>query len=395
MRVDQVVGRIQLDAGNRMHAVFARVGGQQYADGVTLRPPDELFAPKTIASLIAAPVTLGHGGPCVGRIVEAAPQGGTHLVGTIEIDEQHLSAVRNAPPFLSGEWRGRYDPPDPKLADIFGGHHAVARDLTFTKMAVGVAAPRCGNACVRSDRIDCETCTGMCAITDPKQEETTFMSNATNSDEITELKKQLDTERARADAAEGRAAALATQQTVTDADLRANYNADVKERVHLEVTAHELGLHVDAIKEASSNAGLRKAMLAKISPKIDTNGKSEVWIKNALDAFLEAGGDRYSAMHAVRAMGSGFAVRDGAPNPFEASTDPEIARQRMIRRSQLMQAGGNADAATGVPAPRQYRDAHEEGEAARQRMIQRSRDLDAGHTGERTSPAAQKIRGAK
>ncbi len=150
-RSDVLVFRVveRLDDGRRLRVVFARIGPQRYQDGVVVRSPDDLFAKSTIKSLVGAPVKLNHGGPTVGKVLDAAPAGGTHLAGTVEIDEEHVAAVNAAPPFLSGEWRGVYSPPDPALADVFGAHDFVARQIQFTAMAVGVGAPRCGESCAR------------------------------------------------------------------------------------------------------------------------------------------------------------------------------------------------------------------------------------------------------
>jgi hypothetical protein len=346
-RVDQLVGRLQLDAGKRMHAVMARVGGQQYAEGVTLRPPNELFSAKTIASLIGVPVTLGHGGPVVGRVVSAAPEGGTHLVGEIEIDEQHLAAVRNAPPFLSGEWKGRYDPPDPKLADIFGGHHAVARDVTFLKMAVGVAAPRCGNACVRAD---CNDCCGACAVTEPNKEKESMKTNGDDKDtEIAALKAKLD-------AAEGRVAGLELREKLDEKKIDERTDA---EHDALVVKATRLGIHEREIFDTRGNdTALRRKIFAKLSPKTDVSMRSDAWLKNAIEAVEDA---LPTAAQIVRGGMSPFRRDDGPPDPNQPASTPEEAALRADERSRRRNHGDSE-------APRvQYAD----GESARKAMIAR------------------------
>jgi hypothetical protein len=333
----KVMGRI--DGGKRLKVVFARIGGQRYQDGVVVRSPEDLFSKSTIRSLIGAPVKLNHGGPTVGRVVDVAPVGGTHLAGTVEIDDEHVAAVNAAPPFLSGEWRGKYGPPDRALADVFGEHAHVAREIEFTGMAIGVSAPRCGESCARAD---CDECGGTC---NPNE-------GASNMG-TKKIESSIESLRAERDEALGKLAALTVAQKQDAAD-----DATTEEKIAAEVAARvaviqRVAPHVSSHIKLDSKpvAEIMRIGIAALRPDISLDGKSADFVKGVFDSVVSE-----VAHAAARARELVVGGNLDNADAFEGDNvdSVESAREQMIARNRraLVPRARRNDDADGPPQPK-------------------------------------------
>ncbi len=336
----------------RVDGYIARTGIQEYFDAngkpvKELRLPEDVFDLASVESFRHLPVTNQH--PPAMLTAKTAKQYSVGSVGEVRQDGQNLSAsmmitdaeailaIENGRTQLSNGYSCELATADPALFAEWGPHDFIQKNIRGNHVAI-VDNARCGEQC--SLKLDC---------TD-KREKT--MSHKLKMDgmefEVSDPNAQAAHDRAiaahkeRADAAE--ASAAAKDKTVTELQAKLDvFEAERKERpARIAEEAKKLSaLYSEAEKHLGENAkvdfdemAIRKAVIAKLSPKVNLDGKDESYIRAAYDTAVAMAAQLPQAIDKARAIGTYDTGNLTADNTDEMpSRSPEEARARMIERN--------------------------------------------------------------
>lgn len=367
----------------RVQANLTRVGVLEYrrADGTVrreLRPAEEVFAPASLATLLAAPITDLH--PSVGlvspRTVKALRVGGVletktdarWVSATLQIEDHDaielVLAKKRTENSLgyqckTEETPGRWDAATGAFGpDVQGGepYDAVQRGIVYNHSALLPAgAARAGSeACIRLDSADepdqAFACTDdTCSTLDERTD--TSVDQATREAKIVEFivdgitlkldAKDIEVLKAALAKRDGKigeleaakstsAAAVTALQTKLDAATSPEAVASaVAARVSLETSARKV-LGAEEKFDGKSDAEIRTAVLAKAAPEMKLDGKSSEFVA----AFYEGTVQGYKAPATESAVNPGLkVVREGTRLDAAAELSP---RDAMLARRASM-----------------------------------------------------------
>lgn len=334
-----------------------------------LRHPDEVFHPDSIASLMAAPVTLRHPPKMVdpanfrefskGYLTGDVKAAGNKLETTcIVADEAAIKAIED------GGMREVSCGYMAELLDEPGEYEGVPYDIVqknirYNHLAIvdrGRAGPE-----VRL-RLDADDALAAPLVNKPPKENETMKVKVTLggqefeveqalADEIKKLQDEAATPEMDDAKAKASAEDMAKMKDAKDAAMKesevSKAKADalteqlkartdsasseevirerVKARVSLEKVATVLGV---AKIDELSDMDLKKACVVKHSPSAKLDGKSEVYVDTRFDAVAEqiTSSKHFDAQLAEALTGKGAAHQDSAP-------DSNDARKKMMERS--------------------------------------------------------------
>lgn len=280
--------------------VLTRTGIFPYRnrDGTTrfeYRPPEEVFHPRSLATLKGKPITEDHkghvtasnaGGMVAGAILSEGRRDGDNLVADIVI--HNPEAIAKGKKDLS---LGYLCDIDDTPGEVNGQHYdCIQRNIRVNHLAI-VGRGRAGNARLNLDRAD--------AINEDEEMTMTLeeamkkigeLEAKARSDEAekTGLKQQLENKQRDSDAMQGRFDALeAEHKTLKDAQtqIKADALKQAKARIALEATAKEKGVEV---KADASDADLKKAIVKKIhGDSFDFRSDSAEYVDAVFDMSLQ------------------------------------------------------------------------------------------------------------
>jgi uncharacterized protein len=305
------------------------------------RPPEEVFNADHLASLKGKPITNGHPGMVtaknarlhtVGTVLSEGRRDGNDLIADIVIHD--ISPIESGSKELSLGYALHLDETP---GEINGERYdAVQRNIRANHLAL-VKAGRAGNARLNLDAADAA-----------QQEEEAPMPNMAKvrldsgieydaAPEVVQALQQaqnaaiaaradVDKEKARADAAEGKV--KDHEQALVQA--RADGRADAEQHVALVGAAERLGVK---FAQDAKDDDIRVAVIKHVrGDSFDPAGKSPEYLAAAYDLAVADGKTRADAMAGQRKDVTGVTTTtrgDGA----EKATDSASARQRMIARS--------------------------------------------------------------
>ena len=275
--------------GLRIPSHVTRVGVFEYrlTDGTTrreYRPPEEVFAAESLASYRDAAVCVGHpdipidgrtwSGVAVGHVSGDASQDGRYVLADVVVsDGETIAAVRARELVeVSCGYRADLDP-TPGTSPDGEAYDGIQRNIRINHVGLGPRGWGRGGPEVR-------------LLADSK----TAIVKETNSMEVEELKARLD-------AAEARADALANEVAV-----RASERADLITVARQHLGAEYLRDRKDAA--AASNEDILMAILKQACPGCDFAGKSPDFL--------------YGALYAVTMAKAAPAMEEPAEEPMDA-----------------------------------------------------------------------------
>ena len=264
----------------------------QNADGSTrreYRPPEEAFRADSLASIRGKPITMGHHGLVtnetykqskpIGTVLSDGKQDGENIradvvIYELDTDDRELSCgyqteVEETPGVTpSGE---HYD--------------AIQRNIIYNHLAI-VPRGRAGNARLNMDgeqifmeveRMSKIKLDNGIEYDVPAEVEVAMKAMTEKADAS---KKEFDTLQAKFDSAVAEIEKLKADAEKAEADFRAKFDEMVKTTIELRTIASRHGIEK---ADAMSNEEIKKAVVAKVHPKLNLDGKSAEYIEVAFD----------------------------------------------------------------------------------------------------------------
>ena len=264
----------------------------QNADGSTrreYRPPEEAFRADSLASIRGKPITMGHHGLVtnetykqskpIGTVLSDGKQDGENIradvvIYELDTDDRELSCgyqteLEETPGVTpSGE---HYD--------------AIQRNIIYNHLAI-VPRGRAGNARLNMDgeqifmeveRMSKIKLDNGIEYDVPAEVEVAMKAMTEKADAS---KKEFDTLQAKFDSAVAEIEKLKADAEKAEADFRAKFDEMVKTTIELRTIASRHGIEK---ADAMSNEEIKKAVVAKVHPKLNLDGKSAEYIEVAFD----------------------------------------------------------------------------------------------------------------
>lgn len=343
----------------RVDARIARTGIQVYAqaDGTTrreYRPPDEVFNSDALASFSLLPLTLHHPPEPVtaenvaqyevGTVGETVKQDGKFVAATVVVKRADaIKAVLDGTQELScgyeceieftpGEAGGqKYDAIQ---RSIRGNHVAIVpqgragpevRMKLDATDAIAVDDPNATTTQetttmikIKVDGVDCEVSETVAALIGREQAKASETVKALET-----AKKDIETQKARADVAE--AAKATADKARTDAEAPARIEALVTERVALIGTATKI-VGADFKADGKSPVQIKREVLAKSAPGLKLDGKSDDYVSAAFETVTATLAERSPAEQARVAAST---ETETTKTDKVEELDEDAARERM------------------------------------------------------------------
>ena len=275
--------------------IIGRTGILEYqnADGSTrreYRPPQEAFNVDSLASIRGKPITLGHHG-----LVSSANYRETKPVGTVISDgRQDGSNIRadvviysldTADRELSCGYQTELDETPGVTKD--GQHYdAIQRNIRYNHLAI-VPRGRAGNARLNMDGNqsieEVETMSTKIKMDNgieyevPAEVKVAYDAMVEKADAT---KKDLDAMTAKFDSAQAEIEKLKADAEKQEADFKAKFDEAVKTTIELREIARKHGVEK---ADELSNDEIKKAVVTKVHPKLNLDGKSAEYIEVAFD----------------------------------------------------------------------------------------------------------------
>lgn len=304
--------------------VIGRTGILEYrnADGSIrreYRPPEEAFNVDSLASIRGKPITLGHHGwvssanyreaKPVGTVISDGRQDGNNIradvvIYSLDTDDRELSCGYQT-----------------ELEETSGvtpeGEHydAIQRNIVYNHLAI-VPRGRAGNARLNMDGeqiFEMEV--------DPKMSEKIKLDNGIEYDvpaevkvaydaivaKADEQKKEFDVLQAKFDSANAEIEKLKADAEKAEADFKAKFDEAVKTTIELRTIAQKHGIEK---ADEMSNDEIKKAVVAKVHPKLNLDGKSAEYIEVAFDLAKDTDVQHEDAMAEQRKALNGEVHQD-------------------------------------------------------------------------------------
>lgn len=368
---------VRTDAGFlRADAYLTRTGVFEYrkADGTVrreLRLPEEVFAPRSLDSLQAAPLTLEHpkfavtpenvGEVGVGAVGTDVRQDGDFVRGTVMV--MRADAISKVD---SGEMRELscgYDCTLDETPGVYQGerYDAIQRSITYNHLAI-VPAGRAGpEVRLHLDAADAEMVHTQTAPNGGRQENPMGMRKVkigsrrfdvdeqiadSIEEEIAALEKALadkqaelaaskeDNEKLQAERDEAVEAAEKAEEEKQDALDPAKMASRIQARVALETQARSV-LGEETKLDGKTDLEVKRLVIEKLSPGVKLDDRSEVYIEGRFDAAMErVKAEPNKALGNLRQRVD--ATDDGGERTAEARRDAMRARARDAWKQPLM-----------------------------------------------------------
>jgi hypothetical protein len=319
------------------------------------RPPDEVFKADTLASFELVPVTDAHPPEFLTAdnttkyqrgAVSAPKVDGDKVRGTLLVTDAALVAKLEGNEARQVSCGYLCDLEDAQGVTAEGlRYDAIQRNIRGNHVAIvpiGRAGPEVR---VRMDaaealeaqpqeshmhniRIDGITY----EVTTPQAVQAFEKSEKAHADAVAALEKAVASSKALAEANEAKldAAREETKKALAELkELPTKVRADMAARTELETRARTV-LGAEAKLDAMSPADVRKAVLAKLSPELKLDGKSEAYVEARFDAALESAAKEDGWKADAEKLDT-TEKADGFP-PKEA--DPEAAKKAFMKKSQ-------------------------------------------------------------
>ena len=275
--------------------IIGRTGILVYmnADGSTrreYRPPEEAFKADSLASIRGKPITMGHHGLVtsesyaqskpIGTVLSGGKQDGNNIRADVVIydlntDDRELSCGYQT-----------------ELEETSGvtpeGEHydAIQRNIIYNHLAI-VPQGRAGNARLNMDGnqiYDMEVKSMSKIKLDngieydvPAEVEVAFNGMTEKADAS---KKEFDALQAKFDSAQAEIETLKADAEKAKTDFEAKFDSAVKTTIELRTIASKHGIEK---ADEMSNDEIKKAVVAKVHPKLNLDGKSAEYIEVAFD----------------------------------------------------------------------------------------------------------------
>jgi len=287
--------------------IIGRTGILVYmnADGSTrreYRPPEEAFKADSLASIRGKPITMGHHGLVtsesysqskpIGTVLSDGKQDGNNIRADVVIydlntDDRELSCGYQT-----------------ELEETSGvtptGEHydAIQRNIIYNHLAI-VPQGRAGNARLNMDgnQIFMEVKSMSKIKLDngieydvPAEVEVAMKAMTEKADE---QKKEFDALQAKFDSASAEIETLKADAEKAKAEFEAKFDSAVKTTIELRTIASKHGIEK---ADEMSNDEIKKAVVAKVHPKLNLDGKSAEYIEVAFDLAKDMESNREDAM---------------------------------------------------------------------------------------------------
>ena len=274
--------------------IIGRVGILEYrnADGSIrreYRPPEEAFKADSLASIRGKPITLGHHGLVttstfrdskpIGTVLSDGRQDGNNIradvvIYSLDTDDRELSCGYQTE---LEETSGVTEDGQP--------YDAIQRNIVYNHLAI-VPRGRAGNARLNMDGEQIfEEVKPMSKIKldngieyDVPQEVEVAIKAMTEKADAS--KKEFDALQAKFDSAQAEIETLKADAEKAKADFEAKFDEAVKTTIELRTIASKHGIEK---ADEMSNDEIKKAVVAKVHPKLNLDGKSVEYIEVAFD----------------------------------------------------------------------------------------------------------------
>ena len=274
------------------------------------RPPQEAFNADSLASIRGKPITLGHHGLVssanyretkpVGTVISDGRQDGNNIradvvIYSLDTDDRELSCG----------YQTELDE-TPGVTEDGEHYDAIQRNIRYNHLAI-VPRGRAGNARLNMDGeqiIDMEVKEMSKIKLDgieydvPAEVESAIKGMTEKADE---QKKAFDELSAKFDSAQAEIEKLKADAEKAEADFKAKFDEAVKTTIELRETARKHGVEK---ADELSNDEIKKAVVSKVHPKLNLDGKSAEYIEVAFDLAKDTEVQHEDAMAEQRkAMG--------------------------------------------------------------------------------------------
>ena len=276
--------------------IIGRTGILVYmnADGSTrreYRPPEEAFKADSLASIRGKPITMGHHGLVtnetysqskpIGTVLSEGKQDGNNIRADVVIydlntDDRELSCGYQT------------DLEETSGVTLEGEHYdAIQRNIRYNHLAI-VPRGRAGNARLNMDgeqifETEVDQMLEKLKMDNgieydvPAEVKVAFDAMTAKAEE---QKKEFDAMTAKFDSATAEIEKLKQDAAKAEADFKAKFDEAVKTTIELRTIASKHGIEK---ADEMSNDEIKKAVVAKVHPKLNLDGKSAEYIAVAFD----------------------------------------------------------------------------------------------------------------
>ena len=275
------------------------------------RPPQEAFNVDSLASIRGKPITLGHHGLVssanyretkpVGTVISDGRQDGNNIradvvIYSLDTDDRELSCG----------YQTELDE-TPGVTEDGEHYDAIQRNIRYNHLAI-VPRGRAGNARLNMDGNqsieEVETMSTKIKMDNgieyevPAEVKVAYDAMVEKADAT---KKDLDAMTAKFDSATAEIETLKADAEKAEADFKAKFDEMVKTTIELRTIASKHGIEK---ADEMSNDEIKKAVVAKVHPKLNLDGKSAEYIEVAFDLAKDTEVQHEDAMASQRkAMG--------------------------------------------------------------------------------------------
>ena len=255
------------------------------------RPPEEAFNADSLASIRGKPITLGHHGLVssanyreakpVGTVISDGRQDGNNIradvvIYSLDTDDRELSCGYQTELEET-----------PGVTEDGQHYDAIQRNIVYNHLAI-VPRGRAGNARLNMDgeqilESEVDKMSKKIKLDNgieydvPAEVEVAFGAMIAKADE---QKKELDAMTAKFDSATAEIEKLKQDAAKAEADFKAKFDDAVKTTIELRTIAQKHGIEK---ADEMSNEEIKKAVVAKVHPKLNLDGKSAEYIEVAFD----------------------------------------------------------------------------------------------------------------
>ena len=253
------------------------------------RPPEEAFKADSLASIRGKPITMGHHG-----LVTNATYGQSKPIGTVLSDGRQdgnniradvvIYSLETDDRELSCGYQTELDE-TPGVTSTGEHYDAIQRNIVYNHLAI-VPRGRAGNARLNMDGEQIfEEVKPMSKIKldngieydVPQEVEVAFKAMSEKADAS---KKEFDALQAKFDSANAEIETLKADAEKAKKEFEAKFDEAVKTTIELRTIASKHGIEK---ADEMSNEEIKKAVVAKVHPKLNLDGKSAEYIEVAFD----------------------------------------------------------------------------------------------------------------
>ena len=255
------------------------------------RPPEEAFNADSLASIRGKPITLGHHGLVssanyreakpVGTVISDGRQDGNNIradvvIYSLDTDDRELSCGYQTELEET-----------PGVTEDGQHYDAIQRNIVYNHLAI-VPRGRAGNARLNMDgeqilESEVDKMSKKIKLDNgieydvPAEVEVAFGAMIAKADE---QKKELDAMTAKFDSATAEIEKLKQDAVKAEAEFKEKFDSAVKTTIELRTIAQKHGIEK---ADEMSNDEIKKAVVAKVHPKLSLDGKSAEYIEVAFD----------------------------------------------------------------------------------------------------------------